>query len=165
MSLEPKDFAEYPLQIGGNTRQLGQVYVRTADYYAVHYDRPDAAPADAVASLEDGSIAIMSGAVPRNQADASISPVYRVEPGGSLVVPTGRVFVRFSEQTTAHAHQTAIERAGYTIVNSPVYAPHAAWVAAQSGNTADALNGVAQLEAIPDIENVELQMLMSRSLK
>lgn len=59
-------------------------------------------------------------------------------------------------------HQEAIKQAGYEITNSLPYAPHAAWVSAQSGNILDVLVGISRLEAIADVENVEPQMLMAR---
>ncbi|NJR61239.1 MAG: hypothetical protein HC769_21845 [Cyanobacteria bacterium CRU_2_1] len=91
------------------------------------------------------------------------SPVYSLRSGDSFMVPTGLVFVRFAEGVPAESHQDAIEQAGYKINEIPPYAPHAAWVYAQSGEIADALSQLSKLEAIPDVENVEPQMLMQRS--
>ena len=53
-----------------------------------------------VASLEGGDITILLA----NQAAADtdqVGPVYRAGPGGPIAAPTGRVFVRFHEGTSA----------------------------------------------------------------
>lgn len=48
----------------------------------------------------------------------------------------------------------------YELVESLAYAPQAAWLRAPSGDMADALAGLSRLEQLPDIENVEPQMLL-----
>ncbi|HAZ43592.1 MAG TPA: hypothetical protein DDW76_16925, partial [Cyanobacteria bacterium UBA11369] len=68
------------------------------------------------------------------------------------------VFIRFAEKVDVESHREAIEQAGYQIAQTLSYAPHAAWVRAQSGKISDALTGISKLEAIPNVENVEPQM-------
>jgi len=48
-------------------------------------------------------------------------------------------------------------------VEIPAYAPNAAWLRARSGEIADALAGTPALDALPDLEAVEPQMLMERA--
>lgn len=48
----------------------------------------------------------------------------------------------------------------YELVESLAYAPQAAWLRAPAGDIADALAGLPRLEQLPDVENVEPQMLM-----
>jgi hypothetical protein len=139
------------------------LYVRKAGHYAVHH-RPTNTPApDAVLLLEDGAIAVFRGE-PDEAAEASqvgdLSPVYGLQPSGLPAVPTGRVFVRFAEGVQAESRRQEINRTGYELVESLAYAPHAAWLRPRSGDMADALAGISRLEQLPDIENVEPQMLM-----
>jgi hypothetical protein len=47
----------------------------------------------------------------------------------------------------------------------PAYAPHAAWLEAADGSLAQALGGIARLEALSDVENVEPQWLTERAAK
>ena len=86
--------------------------------------------------------------------DLSIEDVERMgreEPGSAA---------RYLEERRAE-----IEAAGYEMAQALDYAPHAAWVRARSGRIADALNGLRRLEAIPDVENVEPQMLTPRAAR
>lgn len=183
MSGKQRSFAEYPQQVQFGVESAQRVYLQKPGYYAVHYAQPETATsedaetsprvidetaaAEAIAVMEEESIAVFSGSPSgrRNPSDAVISPVYALQPGGSAAVPTGMVFVRFAENTSAVSHQDAISAAGYEIVEQPPYTPHAVWLRAQSGNIADSLQNLPQLMAIPDVENVEPQMLMQRSLR
>ncbi|MEH1949602.1 MAG: hypothetical protein V7K77_21990 [Nostoc sp.] len=63
------------------------------------------------------------------------------------------------------SQREVINRAGYEVTQSLAYAPHTAWLRAKSGKIVDAIAGISQLEAIANVENVEPQMLMERSLR
>lgn len=162
----------YPQQLRLNRERSEMIYVQKPGYYAVHYGHPDAAPTNAIAVLEDGAIAIFSedtvpasthrSTLENTENNVVLTPVYAIEPGGALAVPTGLVFMRFAATTSAEAHQEAILAAGYEIVETPPYATQAAWVRSQSGRVADSLAGISRLWAIEDVENVEPQMLMQR---
>lgn len=95
----------------------------------------------------------------------SVTPAYRDPGSGQCRVPSGRVFVRFAADVSAAARREALRRAGYRILEVPVYAPHAAWLEADNGSVAQALGGIAGLEALPDVENVEPQWLTERAAK
>lgn len=161
----PQELRVQTAQAANRADRTELVYVRSADYYAMHYAQPDSAPPEAIVTLEDGMVAILAGDAPTESPPTGvITPVYHLQPSGMLAVPTGRIWLRFAEGEPIAAHRAAIEAAGYTIETLP-YAPHAAWVQARSGNIADALNQMAQLEALPKVEHVEPQLLMQRSLR
>lgn len=86
-------------------------------------------------------------------------PVYRRVPGGEPVVPTGRVLVRFSPDQQAEARGADLATVGYEIDEVLSYAPSAAWVRSADGDVAGALASLDRLAALPDVENVEPQMI------
>ncbi len=49
--------------------------------------------------------------------------------------------------------------AGYDLEEVLSYAPQAGWASATSGSLADTLGQLHRLEAVPGIENVEVQMV------
>lgn len=169
VSVKPGNFAEYPQQIQVGTEPARRVYVQKPGYYAVHYAQPeDIVTAEAIVVMDEEAIAVFSGlpgASRNTPADAKISPVYALPSASSLAIPTGRVFVRLAETVAIDSRQDAIQAAGYEIVDRPPYAPHAAWVQARSGSMADALQHISQLTAIPDMANVEPQLLTQRSFR
>lgn len=138
------------------------VYTLSDEHYAVH-GRPPGTPAPgAELVLKGGQIAVFRRDTPPGAAwpDASdMGPVY-VAGGGLLAVPTGLLFVRFAEGTSAASRRDELARAGFEVVAVPRYAPHAAWVRAKGGGLAASLEKIADVEAIPGVENVEPQMLM-----
>ncbi|MBN3883200.1 MAG: hypothetical protein V7K64_27245 [Nostoc sp.] len=164
-------FSEYPQQIrvggdaDGSPRQRTAVsYTRKSGYYAIHYNQPSTVPPGAILQLNDGAIAVFPGE-PNQSEQVTLSPIYTVQPNGSLAIPTGLVFIRFAEGVDVESQRQVINRAGYEVAQNLDYAPHAAWLRATSGNIADAIAGISQLEAIANVENVELQMLMERGFR
>ena len=161
---------KFPRQVAAGTARAGEAYTLQDGYYAVHGRVPGAPAPGAVLVLEDGAIAVFAGSLAaageggETSARINIGPVY-AQPGGPLAVPTGLVFVRFREGTAAGARRADIERAGYELVQVPAYAPHAAWVCAQPGGIAAALQNSAALAALSGVENVEPQMLMERATR
>ncbi len=164
-------FSEYPEQIrvgsdayGGLSQRTAVSYTRKPGYYAIHYNQPSTVPPGAILQLNDGAIAVFPGEP--NQSEAGkLSPIYTLQPNGSLAVPTGLVFIRFVEGVDVDSQREVINQAGYEVAQTLPYAPHTAWLRAQSGNIADAIARIPQLEAIPNVENVEPQMLMERRLR
>lgn len=164
-------FSEYPeeIRVGSDAYaglRLRTVisYTRKPGYYAIHYNQPKTLVTGAILQLNDGAIAVFPGE-PNQSEQGTPSPIYTLQPNGSLAVPTGLVFIRFPEAVDVKSQREVINRAGYEIVESLPYAPHTAWLRAQSGNIADAIAGIPQLEAIPKVENIEPQMLMERGLR
>jgi hypothetical protein len=82
-----------------------------------------------------------------------------------VAVPTGQIFLRFKEGVDASTRREEIERAGYEIVQIPPYAPSSAWVRSASGDLAKSLADIEALERLADVENVEPQMLVERTLR
>ena len=171
-------FSEYPEQIrvgsdayDGLRLRTTVSYTRKPGYYAVHYNQPSTVATGAILRLNDGAMsttgyayAVFSGE-PNQSERGILSPVYTLESNGSVAVPTGLVFIRFAEGVDVESQHEAINRAGYKVAQSLSYAPHTAWLRAQSGNIVDAIAGISRLEAIADVENVEPQMLMERGLR
>jgi len=156
-------YSKYPSRVSAGTGRSESGFILKHGYYATQ--RP---PADVVEGaellLEDGAIAVFKGEPPKTrEVQSSIGPVYELGPGGSLAVPTGLVFIRFRAGISAGSRQQAIEEAGFELKDTIPYAPNAAWLKARSGSIADSLEGIATLASLPDIENVEPQMLMSSS--
>ncbi|MCC5607366.1 hypothetical protein LC612_11335 [Nostoc sp. CHAB 5834] len=164
-------FSEYPEQIRVGSDAYAELRLRTAvsytrkpGYYAIHYNQPKTLVTGAILQLNDGKIAVFPGE-PNQSEQGALSPVYTLQPNGSLAVPTGLVFIRFAEGIDVKSQREVINRAGYEIVESLPYAPHTAWLRSQLSNIADAIARISQLEAIPKVENIEPQMLMERGLR
>ena len=163
MSSKKDYFSKYPQQIRANMSPSAPLYVRKSDYYAVHNRSPELPAPGAVLLLNDGEIAVFQGEPDEARLTAetgALSPVYALQPSGLPAVPTGQIFVRFAEGVKAESRRQEINRAGYELVESVPYAPHAAWLRARSGDIAAALAGIPRLEQLPDVENVEPQMLL-----
>ncbi|MFC7328689.1 hypothetical protein [Marinactinospora rubrisoli] len=129
-------------------------YRLAADLVAVH--RPDR-PVPAVRPVRE--------AARPPSGDAVLGPVYRRVPGGDLVVPTGRVLVRYSEGDRAERHRGELERTGYRMDRILGYAPHAAWVRAADGGIAAALRRTAAIAALPGVRHVEPELLGERQAR
>jgi hypothetical protein len=163
VNAENNGFDQFPQQLSVGAAPSAVFYVQKAGYYAVH-GRP--LPAEnAVLVFEAEAIAILQGTPIDVTSNQTLSPVYTPQGSESLAVPTGQVFIRFREGDVAEAHRSAIAEAGYEIAQMLDYAPQAAWLNAESGSVADALAGIDKLRAIANVESVEPQMLMQRSLR
>jgi hypothetical protein len=166
MTGNQNNFSDFPQKIQSAT---GATYSQLLEHYAVHWQRADKAPSvEAIATLYQGEqlIEIFKGEAGKLpiQADRGFAtPVYALQPDGSPAVPTGQIFVRFKEGTSAEEHRPDIEAAGYEIARLVSYAPQAAWLRARSGKVADALGNVKTLEKIADLENAEPQMLTAKA--
>lgn len=160
-------FSKHPQQVHASTKPFAASYTRKSGYYAVHYQQADLRRSEAILLLNEGVIAVFKGKPNQVGQDSTavkaISPVYELGLNGPLAVPTGLVFVRFVEGVAVDSRSEAINHAGYKVVQNLFYAPQAAWLRACSGEIADALARIPRLEAIPDVENVEPQMLMESS--
>ena len=126
-------FPDYPARVAFSTERANLFYARVPGYYAVHHETPRSPEPGALFTLEDGTIAVFRGepgqyAGIRNREDF-FTPVYALQPDGSPAVPTGRLLIRFSDETTVQEHRQEIEHAGYHIVEILSYAPQAAWLA------------------------------------
>lgn len=158
-------FSHFPLRMRVEAQALSRVYVRESDCFAVHGPVPPALNTSVLYAFDDPVINVCRGEVPALQglpSDLIVTPVYRLEPNGPQGVPSGNVFIRFRPQVSVEGRQPEIEACGFSIRESLSYAPHAAWLRSQDGNIATALNGIAKLRDLNDVELVEPQMLMRR---
>lgn len=110
------------------------------------------------------TIAIYQG---RPDSHSESTPVYSSGDDGPLAVPTGRVFVRLARGLSPSTRRAKFEAAGFAIEQSLSYAPNAAWIRPIRGGIAHALSAPAlrALRAIPGVEHIEPQLLMSRDFK
>lgn len=121
---------------------------------------------DPLVARLDENMAVFEGAAPIGDAEADkIFPVYRAQPSGAFAVPTGRVWVRFAEGVKAEGQQEAMEKLGFSLEESPGWAPQAAWVRASSGEMAEALAASSRLKTLPEVELVEPQILTAAARK
>lgn len=147
------DFPEH-IQIESDGRR--STYTLRTDLYAVH-DWDGSAAEPPVLALPDARIAVFPG------PPAGRMPVYSMEPGGGLFVPTGTVWIRFVAGDSAVDHATDLEKIGFRIERGPKYAPNGAFI--RAADLASALSGLASLRMLDGVEHVEAQMLSAASLR
>ena len=143
----------------------GRRYTRRPACYAVHGPLPAEVMRSASHRWPESGLAVCAGDPPPSLPPTSLGAVYESEPGGTPMVPSGRVFVRFAERLRAEDRREQIASAGYVIQQVPEFAPHAAWVEALSGDIADGLRSLSALQALPGVENVEPQILSPRAAR
>lgn len=161
----PDPLAAYPARLRHSTEHAERVYARAADRYALPEDAAAAtAPPDDNLLTDDGRRLGLYRCAP-GRAPPGAQAVY-LEPGsGRCWVPSGRVFVRFVPTAQADSRRAALLQAGYRITAVLSYAPQAAWLEAADGGPAQALAGIARLEALAGMENVEPQWLAPRAAR
>ncbi|MCA1618392.1 MAG: hypothetical protein LC795_03580 [Acidobacteria bacterium] len=165
------DFADFPERVSAGAARGGAHYVRAEGHYAVHQGEAKQDAADAEMTFAPEGIAVYRGAPREARAgkahahEAALTPVYRLHPDGPLAVPTGKIFLRFREGVEAATRRKEIERAGYEVIEIPPYSQSGAWVRSASGDVARSLTDLDALEKLADVENVEPQMLVERSLR
>jgi hypothetical protein len=108
-------FSEYPEQIRVSSERTAISYTRKSGYYAIHYNQPSKVPSGAILQLNEGAIAVFPGE-PNQSEQGKVSPIYTVQPNGSLAIPTGLVFIRFAEGVNVESQREVINRAGYEVV-------------------------------------------------
>ncbi len=162
------EFSRYPEQITASSQPGAAIYEQRSGYYAIRLPDPEAEIEGAVTVIRDekGAIALFKGApTVSRQRNGGESPLPVYGDGDIAVVPTGEVFIRFEEGVDARDRAANIEAAGYSITKVLDFAPQGAWVHAISGEIADSLQRLAQLEGLVGIENIEPQLLMERQLR
>ena len=164
---DPRDFFRaYPPELKVSTERAEQRYHRDQKCFALEGTiAEDAGLSVAWFSLSD-NIAVIEGTPSEQGADLDpkrLRPVFRLSANGPPLVPTGLVFVRFIEGVAAEDKREQLAAAGYSIASVPSYARHSAWVTASDGRLSTSLADIDRLEAIPDIVNVEPQLLGPRA--
>ena len=96
--------------------------------------------------------------------DASeLGPVYRRDPGGDVVVPTGRVLVRFAGEESVAERTTALAGAGYRLEETLSYAPEAVWARATAGGIVGSLRNLGALSRLPEVRSAQPELIGERS--
>lgn len=152
----------FPRTLHASTTQPKLLYRLRPGLIAIHDRSESPAGWEVVLTLDDPPIIICRGdprALPRTLLEATLTPVYSLTRRGAPAVPTGLILVRFREGISATAYGDMMAREGFTIHNALPYAPSAAWVKAVSGGIPASLRGIPALESLPDVVNVEPQMV------
>lgn len=138
------------------------IYELAPDLVAIHGVEPGP---HAVAAFENEGVTVEKAErLSEPLAGERLGPVY-LQPGGALVVPTGRAFVRFAEGERPDRHTDDLRAAGFELEEVPSYAPHAAWVRPAGGGVVEGLQLLERLERLPGVESVEPQLLTQAARK
>jgi hypothetical protein len=159
MSRAVLDFSEFPrtVPVGGSSPQN---YHLDDSYFAVHGQHSSAQAAPSLEFVpENIAVYPIDHLSQIGQAPPQTGPVYTLGKGGSIAVPTGRIFVRLASGSRFEDHATDFRNAGYEIDQTISYAPSAGWVRSLSHSIASSLARLDRLHTIPGVENVEPQML------
>ncbi len=148
--------AGYPARLKHGMANPGQVYQRVDDQHA-------RLPASRGKPRLDDMTSLQLADGPAQGPQARV--IYRDPASGQVVVPSGRVLVRFADGVNAQDRAPALHAAGYRITQVLSYAPQAAWVESLSQDSGAALGGLQALEALADVKNVEPQWLSPRATK
>ncbi len=155
-----RHWPDFPRVVAASSATPRQKYQRVDTHFAVHglKDKPPIEPA-----LEFGPEKISVYPIDRlpefGQSGSETTPVYSLKKGGTLAVPTGKVFVRCSPNCKFEDSAESFRSAGYEIAQTLPYAPNAGWLRPLSSSIARSLAGLNKLSSIPGVENVEPQMI------
>lgn len=155
----------YPHELRQSTQHAERAYRLADDGFAVLDSAAAAAtPVEQRLQTDDGQQLLVVRCAP-GAMPAGALRIYLDTATGQWRVPSGLVFVRFSPGVTVESRRDVLQQAGYRIRSALPYAPEAAWLEDATGNAARALAGIAALEALPGMENVEPQWLAARQAK
>lgn len=152
--------AKFPQKLAASSQPGAPSYSLVPNLYATRREQFKGPVQGAEYLLDDGKIAVFKVEPDAPAPDGKVGAVYALIPGGSIAVPTGQVFIRLADGIDVSEHREELSSAGYKVAETLAYAPNAAWLQARSGDIADALNGLAALKQLPNVESVEPQMLM-----
>lgn len=159
-------FDAFPKSVKHSLEHPDVIYERADNLYAVRRSQTTPMQATPVVSLDaDGgaSFLIYRGMPDQYSSAADMSiPVYTLSRGNNLAVPTGRVFIRFSEGIEIASRQAELKRVGYRLAQTLAYASNAGWLEAEDMTTLTALKNIGKLGQLADIANIEPQFLSAR---
>lgn len=161
----PDLLAGFPTSFPQSSDAAAARYERVPGVFAVLGPLPDVLQPQLVHSLSSDMVHVCRGAPPdatQWPPSATIAAVYRLRGTGPDAVPTGRVFVRFTDGIPAQERAGDLASAGFQIDSVPGYAPHAAWLKSASEDPGAALARVDALAAVPDVVRVEAEVLSAR---
>jgi hypothetical protein len=151
------DFPEFPDAFPASSENPKFEYRRCDTHFAVHGRCP--APG-ATIELNAEKIAVYPVSRLSDFSEkVQSTPVYALRPGGRIVVPTGRVFVRLVPKERFQDHAESFRKAGYEIAKTTSYAPNAGWLHSANSSIAAALTALGRLGNLSIVENVEPEML------
>jgi hypothetical protein len=156
-------FSDYPGKIKASTQRGDLWYARLHGLYAVHGPIPSQCSVEIVSVIEEGKLVVCRGDPTKLPAPCdlpAITPVYALGQSDVPAVPGGLILVRFSDHVQADSQRNALLQIGFVIDRVLPYALQAAWVRSAENDIAAALRGISELEALPEVVNVEPQMLM-----
>lgn len=157
--------SRFPAELPLATQRRDDRYRLRRDLVAVSEPTPsglgdravDRLPAEGILICRSSDRALDSSAL------EGALPVYSLTSDGPPAVFTGQVLVRFAEHVLAEERREELWDSGYQISDVLSYAPYAAWVRARSYSASDSLAGIAALESLPEVVNVEPQMILPSS--
>jgi hypothetical protein len=155
--------SEFPREFSVETAPQATHYTLADDYYVVSGAGVGQTDLDVEFHIEEGDLTVCRKRHDQTSfppTTTAVGPVYRLGEHGPLAIPTGKVFVRFAEQTKLEDRQEDVERAGFRVKQILSYAPQAGWVEPRSGEIVDAISRFEELKHIPGVTAVEPQMLM-----
>ena len=155
--------SELPREFSVETSPQPTQYTLADDFYVVSGAGARPADRDVEFHIEGSDLTVFRKR--REETRVAVpaiarGPVYRVGTHGPLAIPTGKVFVRFEEQTEVTEREEDIERAGFKVSQILSYALIACCVEPNSGEIADAIGRFGELKQISGVAAVEPQMLM-----
>ena len=159
---ETDAFTDFPRTLRASTAAPDVLYRLRPDLIAVHGGAPPPTGWEIVLTLEDPPIVVCRGdpgRPPPPLSNATLTPVYALGRDGAPAVPTGLVLVRFHEGLAAAERSGLLAGQGYSIHDLLPYAPSAVRVMAVTGGIPASLRGIPALEALPEVVNVEPQMV------
>ena len=160
MNRASANLTDFPKMVPASSGNPQQKYERVDTHFAVHgSEGGDAAEATLEFGPEKITVFPMDHFNDVGSRVSQTTPVYTLRQGGTLAVPTGRVFVRSAGNRKIEDFAEQFRKAGYEITQTLSYAPNAGWLRPISSSIASSLAGLDKLTAIPGVENVEPQML------
>lgn len=159
--MAPDPLAAFPEELVPHSARKERRYQREGQGFALQGAVP-ASLRDRVVWTADADLHVLSGTPPAPadlEEGIRIVAVYRHGGDGPDAVPTGRVFVQFTEGSSAASRGDDLRAAGFAIDEVPAYAPHAAWVRPIQGDVATALQDVEHLFELEGVEAYEVQLL------
>src|SRR5262249_24583936 len=141
MSGDMPDFSEFPKVVSADSGS-DRKYHLVASHFAVHGISTQAGSEPAMEFVpEKITVYPIHRFTSMEQTRGETSPVYSLQPDGSLAVPTGRVFVRMGRARRFVYHEGDFRAAGYEIDHAVPYAPNAGWLRPSSSSIAASLAG------------------------
>ncbi len=164
-----KVLEKFPEKVPQGSGSDAGMYRVAQNMYAAAGPLTEAMKGDRVATLEHEQIHVLRLPAENMELDfpkgGNVTAVYTLNRNGTFFIPTGRLFVRLEKNKKLQDLARRLAALQFRIVDIPAYAPHAGWIAHESGEPGRALAELDSVRNLEGVENVEPQMLSARSLK